>query len=390
MKQINIENQSNKKNIYEVILLCLYYVLASAYIPLCSFLHLGEIALSAISLAVCVLGILALSRIAGGFKTILGYVLILGIFIFLGGSLIPVGIISAFITAVCVLAHLLLKSYSPFLWGLPVIPFIISVVTVGSAASAAVSLAAFPAALGLAWSVKDKVGRVSAVCRISAGICVIAVAAFLCAVHSAYGEISFSTCKQLIESFRSTVSSILITAANEMQSSLGYDSQLINLEQTVSYAVSVAFNVLPALVIILSNVVAYVIHSLFLSAHFNTAEERKDARPMIAFEMSTVSAVVFLVSLVLSAVLSAGKWALYGAVAENLMIILIPGLVLTALAGLRVLTMRKGPSCLGTLIYLGAIFMIASLSPLVLIAASIAGAVLVILTQVAKSKAQKK
>ena len=71
------------------------------------------------------------------------------------------------------------------------------------------------------------------------------------------------------------------------------------------------------------------------------------------------------------------------------MLILIPGLILTALAGIRMLTMRKGPSCLGTLVYMGSIFLIASLSPAVIIAASVLGAILIIITNIAKAKAEK-
>ena len=390
MKQTDKKQRKDKgAKTAELLLLGLYYVLACAYIPLCSFLGIDEIIVSAISLAVCVLGLFAMSRIAGTFKAVAGYAIILGIFIFFGGSLIPAGMFAAFAVSACVYAHLLLKHSSPFLWGLPAIPVIVTLVTVGTPAAAVISLASLPSALALAWSIKHQVGRVGAICRISAGTCIVAVLAFLFAVYSSYGEITLSICKDVIDSAKTMTADILIAAIHDMESALGSQAQLINIDETVSYTVGVVFNVLPAMLIICANLVAYIIHSMMLSIEYVTVEDKKQALPMMTFDMSIVSAVVFLVSLALSLFLSSEKTAIYGAVAENLMIVLIPGLILTALAGLRVFIMRKAPSCLGTLLYMGAIFMIASLNALVLIAAAVAGAILIIAANIAKAKAER-
>ena len=344
---------------------------------------------AAISLAVCVLGLFAMGRAAGTFKAVIGYAIILGIFVFFGGGLTFVGMFAAFSTAVCIYAHLLLKRPSPFLWGLPAIPLVITMLTVGTATSAVISVATLPAALALVQSVKTKAGRVGAICRISAGICAVALLAFLCAVYSAHGDITLTACKSVIDSAKVTVSDTLAAAAHEMESILGADATLVNIDSTIDYAVGIVFNVLPAVLIICANLIAYILHSMILSIEYVTLEDKKEALPMMSFEMSIVSAIVFLISLVLSFVLISDKTALYGAVAENLMLILVPGLILTALAGLRAFAMRKGPSCLGTIVYMGAIFMIASLNAFVLIAASVAGAVLIIAANIAKARSEK-
>lgn len=381
--------ESNATALAETLLLCLYYVLACTYIPLCSFLGINETVVSAISLAVCVLGLFALSRAAGTFKAIVGYAIILGIFVFFGGGITLAGIFAAFSTAACIYAHLLLKRPSPFLWGLPAIPFVIALLTVSTATAAVVSLATLPASLTLVWAIKDKAGRVGAICRISTGICAIAILAFLCSVYSAYGEITLTACKDAIDASKIAVSDILTSTAHDMENALGTEATLINIDGTIDYAVGIVFNVLPAVLVICANLIAYILHSMMLSIECVTLEDKKEALPMMSFEMSIVSAIVFLISLVLSFVLTSEKTALYGAVAKNLMLILVPGLILTALAGLRAFAMRKGPSCLGTIVYMGAIFLIASLNAFVLIAASIAGAVLIILANIAKAKADK-
>lgn len=380
----------DKKPIAERLALCLYFVLACSYVPLCLFLGINSAVAGAISLAVCVLGIFAMSRAAGTFKAVIGFAIILGLFLFFGGSLVPAGIFSAFASATCIYAHLHLRSPSPFLWGLPIIPLIITLLTVGSLSAAAISLITLLPALALVYSVKKGISRVGAICRISAGICAITVVTFLLAVYSSYGEVSFASVKQTVDTAKEATTQLLIAVAHEAESALGASDAIpVNIEETVSYATGIAFNVLPAIIVIFANVIGYILHSMMLSIEYVSLEDKKKALPMMTFEMSVVSAIVFLSSLVLSLILTSGKTELYGAAAQNVMFILIPGLVLTALGGLRVLTMKKGPSCLGTLVYMGVIFLIASLNAFVLIAVSVAGAILIIASHVARARSEK-
>ncbi len=389
MKSVN----SNNKNTSVVqtanaLLLGLYYVLACVYIPLCAFLDLNVTIVSLISLAVCVLGVAVMARAAGTFKAVLGYAIILGIFIFLGGNLLAVGMFSAFATAVCVFTHLQLNFPSPFIWGLPAIALIVALLVTRSLAAAVVSLATLPAAIALAGAIKEKAGKVGAICRISFGICISVTAVFICAVYTEYGGVSFELCRQAIDRAREISIELVKLTAEQMESMTGTSFMAFE-DENIAYAVSVIFNVLPAIVIIVANVVSYIIHSMFLSIRFSSLEDKKQALPMLSFQMSLASAIVFLLSLVITFVSSLEGTVVWGVVAQNVMLILIPGLILTALAGIRMLTSRKGPSCLGTLVYMGTIFLIATLSPAVIIAASVLGAILIIITNIAKAKAEK-
>lgn len=389
MKSVNSNNKNtNSVQTANALLLGLYYVLASVYVPLCAFLDLDVTVVSFISLAVCVLGVAVMTRAAGTFKAVLGYAVILGAFIFLGGNLLAVGMFSAFATAVCIFAHLQLNFPSPFIWGLPAIALIVTLLVTRSLAASVISLAALPAAIALTGAIKEKAAKVSSICRISFGICISVAAVFLCAVYTEYGSVSFELCRQAIDTAREVTVEFVKLTAEQMESMMETSFMAFE-DENIAYAVSVIFNVLPAIVIIVANVVSYVIHSMFLSIRFISLEDKKQALPMLSFEMSLASAIVFLVSLVITFVSSLEGTVVWGAVAQNVMLILVPGLILTALAGIRMLTVRKGPSCLGTLVYMGSIFLIATLSPVVIISASVLGAILIIITNIAKAKAEK-
>ncbi len=350
---------------------------------------MGEWLSLAAAIALCVLGGAALSRMAGSFKPIAGFAIVVAIFVFLGGAVLPMALLVAFASASCIYAGLLLERKSWIRWILPAIPLVIAGVLTRSPSGALFALATVPCSAMLALSINKKYDRVGAICRISAGICGFAAAIFAVGVYSFAGELSLSAARDLIDSAKTGLTLMLDGAMTEMSEMLGGELAGLDVTNVTELAVSAVFNLLPAIVITLANIAAYVIHSLFMSVYFTTDEQRKQALPMMAFEMSLTSAVVYIAALILSLVLVSDGAALYGTAAENVMLVLAPGLILTALAGIRVLTLRKGPSCLGTLLYLGVIFMLASLSPYVIMAVALVGAVLTVVAHIVKSKVKK-
>lgn len=368
----------------DTLLLCLYFVTACTYIPLALFLNMGEWLLGVISLSVCLLSTAMLTRVAQSFRSVLGYSVILLVFIFFGGSLLPVGLLAAFTSAACVYAYLILKRPSPFLWGLPVIPLVISLFLIGSVWGAVASVSVLPCALLLSYAVRKQMGRVGAVCHISFGICAVTVLFFAAAVYSIYGELSMANAKALIDAMRAHMIAALESVSAEMAQMMELEGSGIDLSSYITAAVTAAFNLLPAIIITVANLVAYMTHSAFLGIYCKTDEERKAALPMLAFDMSLVSAVVFLACTVFAVVSVSDRLALWRTSAENMMVVLAPGLILTALGALRMLTARKGPSCLGTLVYMFVIFLLISFSLPAIIITSVAGAVVVILAHIAK------
>ncbi len=363
-------------------LLFLYFIAACVYISLALTLNVGEWLLATVSLAFCLIGTAVLARIAGSFKRVLGYSMIILIFVFFGGSLLPVGLLAAFTSAVCVYTYLLLRRPSPFLWGIGAVPLVISVLVVKSMLAAILSLAPLPCALLLAYSVKKGFDRVRSVCYLSFGICLPIVLCFIAAINSIYGEVSFAVAKSLIDALREQIVLTLSAVSDQMTELVDLGSA--DMSSYIVSAVNAAFNLLPAILITLANLIAYMIHSAFLSIYCKDEETRTSALPMLAFDMSLTSAIVFILSLICALALVSDSTALWRTAAENMLVILAPGLILTALGALRMLTSIKGPSCLGTLVYLFVIFMLVSFSlPAILITAT-AGAVVIILAHVSK------
>ena len=171
---------------------------------------------------------------------------------------------------------------------------------------------------------------------------------------------------------------------------MGIEMSSTDMRTVIDAAVGTMFNLLPGLLITLCNVVAYVIHSKYLTVCYpDPKKSRDELAPMLEFDISLTSAIVYIVAVIATFVLVTGGSALYGAVAENIVIVLAPGLILVALGGIRELIAKKGPSCLGTLIYFGVIFLLATLSIYAIIGVALAGAVLIILAYVSDYKKRK-
>ncbi len=380
-------NKDDKHRLLTFVLLCAYYILSCMYLPLATLISLGTWLSAASALGVCVLSGVVLAKIAGSFKPFVFYAVTVALFAVFGGSFLPMSLLVAFVTGTCVYAYLINEKYSSFIYILPAIAPIVCVFAIGGVMGAVLALLNLPAAAFLAFSIKSKHSRISAVCRISVGICAMLVALLAVSVYKYAGAISISALKTSINAARAYLISAMSTVVNEMSTVLGMDIASLGAENLPELLVGSLFNLLPGIIIMASNILAYIIHSLYLSANYSlTPERRKESLPMLAFDMSVVSATVYILALILSLVLTSGASALYGTAAQNILLILAPGLVMTALAGVRVLSMHKGPSCLGTLLYFALIFMIASLSPIVIAMVALGGAILIIISHIARAK----
>ena len=97
------QTQNNSPTFSLDLLLCsLFYVLACAYVPLAIYLPMLEWVSAVLALGICVAGIFVLYRIARTFTAVASYAIILGIIILFGGTLLPIGMFSAFVAATCV------------------------------------------------------------------------------------------------------------------------------------------------------------------------------------------------------------------------------------------------------------------------------------------------
>ena len=385
----NIKNKKNKRadgklSTGDIIALCLYYVAACCYIPAVLFLDIGQSIITVAALVMCILSTAIMAKAAGSWKRVAGYTVVVFLIVFLFGAVLPVSLFTAFTSAVCIYALLLTKYRSPLLWGLPLLPLAVSLVFIGGAVGAFISVATLPCTLMLTYSASKRLDRISTICRMSFGVCAVILVGFLLTL---YGKISIEITRDFMDAMRTAITSSLISATDKMAELMNStDIPLGDLNTYVAVAVSSTFNLLPAIIIVTANVLCYFSHSMFLGLYAVTDEEKKELVPMLTFDMSIISAIVYLTALVLSFALVSDKVALWGAVAENMMLILAPGLILTALGALRMLTTRKGPSCFGSIIYMLVIFSLLSLSAPTIIIVSAAGAVVIIISHIARRK----
>ncbi len=383
------QNNNTKKRSKTVtfVVSAVFYVLSCIYLPLALFANMG-IWFSAVSaLGICVFAAFALSGISGSFKPFVGYALIVALFTFSGGMFLPMSLLVAFASGCVVYAYLLISKLSAAVWGLPVAAAVMAGLLTQSPIGICLSLGSLPASAILALVIKNKTPRVSAVCRISAGICLSVVVSLCVGIYAVQGKVNAEVIKGIVDYSKQQMSLILTDMFSQMQSMLGDMLVSIDFESFITVLVSTVFNLLPAIIITAANIIAYIIHSLYISSQYTMSKEAHDsAKEMLTFDMSIISAVLYILSLVLAFTLISPELALWGTVAENLLLILVPGLVLTALACIRAMSVAKGPSCLGTLIYFGVIFLVIGLNPVALVCVALAGAVFIILSHISKFK----
>ncbi len=384
---LNLKNKkSGKHSVVTTVILALCFIVSSLYIPVSLCVTLGEWLTLALALAVGVLCIAALTRAAGSFRAVAGFSVTVTILAFFGGAFLPLALFVSFMAASVMYAYLFDNANRWLVYPLPLIPAIAAFFVSGSVWGALVCLASAVCGLTLSYCTKKKLDRAQAICRLSASLCLFAVLLVGIAVYYRSGNISAAAFRSLIDEAKATSELMLKDVLADMQAVLGAQLGGFDTESIISMLVSSVFNLLPAIIITAANIISYFAHSLWLSVKYTTQEDKKQALPQLALNMTPVSAAVYTVALVLSLILTDGSAALYGAAAENMLLILCPGLVLTALAGIRALTSAKGPSCLGTLLYFGLIFALATLSPIVILATALVGAVLILISTFSKKK----
>jgi cytochrome bd-type quinol oxidase subunit 2 len=142
---------------------------------------------------------------------------------------------------------------------------------------------------------------------------------------------------------------------------------------------SLTFNLSPAIVITALNLLSFMLHSFTASMITHGEKDQEKLIALYAFKMSTASAVIFLVFLVLYAMLADEGKAALSMAALNIVIILIPGLLYTTLMMLKRLTHQKKASCFGFILYLGAIALLVFLPQYSVIGGAIIGAAILII-----------
>ncbi len=383
------KNIKTDRSPLKIIFLSLYVVLAASYIPLSMIIDLGAIGTTVLAYAFCALSFFAIAYAASSFKGALGYGLSMVVLTFVGFTSFAVAIFAAFVSVSCVYAYLLIKQRTPVLYGIPAIAPLVVLLVTKNPAFALLALLWIPISLLLVYTVKKKLARVSAICHISLGICLAVVSVLVLVILATYKSLTVTS----IRSFVETIRVFGITTMTEMfgEFSEMFEQMQVDFSRLIALSVTVALYIIPALIITVANVCAYIMHATLITVCYSKEEDNKEALPMLSFDMSLVSAIVFLIAasyLFLTLLFATDINAMFVAVTGNIAIILAPGLILTALAALKAFTAKKGPSCFGTILYVGVIFMLCSLSPIAIIACAVSGAVIIVLARISKWRAE--
>ena len=383
--------KKEKPSLFDRLLLCFIFLAASVYLPLILFHPLPSEARDGFSILICALSILAQVRLSKKIGSGIGHAILL----FLVGSLLggaqTAAVVGATVSCACIFCWLSLTTASPLLIALPLLSYAGATVAIGSPFSGALALISMPLALLLLFSVRTLRPKVSAVCLISLGILVSAAVAAVLYLLLAHNGISMELIRETVDSLRELLTAEIAARLSLLGEELG---DLLSTDAAhPEYARILAnevINHLPAILILLCNGIALITHSTMMRILLSVELPKERLAPLVVFDMSATSAVVFLASLFLSLAADGPELALMGAVCENLYLILIPGMILTLWMYLNVWLLAKAPSCFGLLLYLAIPLLVIQLPSVLLPLAAVIGAVLLLIGKIRRRTLQKK
>ena len=373
------QNKNNKYSAYQSFLGAVIYAVLLAYIPTLFLCDLSNIAFEAYSIAAVALFAFSLYKLTSSKRALISFIVPAGILLLLGGSFVVFAVIVSAISSIALLACLLYKADSLAARAFPIIVtvavYLVISLASGSFELSAICFAALPAAITLALCLAAKTPRVSTVCRVS--VALFAPLAILFAVwFFLFNGGDISRLLALIDQAKSFLTDMY--AGGMIAIGMAEDTP-----ETFTFAkssVTLLFNLLPALVITALNIAAYILQSFTATMIATEDTDKETMISLYAFKMSTGSAVVFFVFLILYAVFfDEGRDDLAMA-ALNVVVILIPGLINTTLVTIKRLTFLKQASCFGVVIYIGAIMLLINKPEFSIIGASIIGAAILVIS----------
>ena len=172
------------------------------------------------------------------------------------------------------------------------------------AACSLISLSYIPVGVTLFGVFKLKKQRVPSVASLSICMGLILVALLALSIYSSTGSLSADTVKEFFASFRAELLAQTTDAINVALEELSLEINTDALFELMDLAITLTLNLLPAIVAICLFVISFVAHSLYISIISRTIEDKSEITNAITFNMSVISAVIFLVAYVASIILS--------------------------------------------------------------------------------------
>ena len=377
-------------------LLLTFYIIAAAVFSSVTLLS-GNVITSEylsllLSVAMPIVGIAICTKLTAGIKPLVPYCIITAIILLMGADIRVSSAIAVLMLLFTASAYLMRNKF----WWLSVLAaagtFAIAYVLTESLLLCLASIVFLPVSLALYLSFEKKMQRVGAVCAMSTTLGIAIILLFLAFIYKTEGAVSFDILRSFFDALKSelivTVTNALVLASEQLEAGISTPDAL---EITTS-AVTLIFNLLPAVLTVLLFIVSYVTHSLYISVISHTVDDNKEIIHAISFKMSVTSAILFLVAFFVALILDYEGEGMYAAAAQNIYMMLFPGLSLITFGFFGSLTKKKGASCLTSLIYFaifGLVLFIpriaAEIAAAVISISAFVGAVLVIISAI-KSK----
>lgn len=356
-----------------------FYLLSAIGLALSLSGRFGERGTLLLGVGLTALSMAAQARLARSAANALGHIVTLALIAFFLGSPVLAGILGATLSACCSFACFCRWGGRAFAPALPLLSFLLSALILRDPILGALSLTVLPPALTLLLCLRKRTSRIPAICRLSVTLLAVALPTVGYFLYRHLGSLSYSALRLFLDEVRLGATAALTEALELTGTPLG-----VNVDAAV-YAdtmVSALFNVLPALTVIGAMLISYGIHTAALRCLIGQGEDKEILGKMLSFDMSLVSALLYFAALLLSLILVSEQTALFGAVAQNVYLILAPGMLMTAWIAMNALLFSRAPSCLSTLLYFGVVFLLFQFPTIMLPLASAFGAGVVILGRI--------
>ena len=246
----------------------------------------------------------------------------------------------AFATSVGTGAFLLKTTRSPYLISMIPASYLLAYLSGGSALAALISLSVFPVITVLSVFFKGDRGRINVICRVSASILAIGAIAAVAYIITSQRSLT-------LEAINSTTSGIFdrilehytaeYASMADRYSALGIESPSAADIRLYTLAV---YRLLPSMIVIAANVISFISYQLKVSLLNESGQRKHLTRFSLSFSMSWISALIFIVAYFVTMITSSAGDDKIALVAENIYMILLPGLVFTGI--LALLGRREG------------------------------------------------
>lgn len=285
------------------------------------FLHIQAVAVGIV--AVC--SVFLIAAAARKVATVGLLILLIGFFGTSGIS--ATALVLTMIVGTGVLARLLEKCRSPFLWAIPIVAFALVAIITRDLLSSAYALCYALPALALYLSFSKGASRVGAICLTSTAVFVSVAAFVLAFLYKSTGSLDPAPLYDFSMEIREQLAKMLMELQIQLPEG---DVAPFLTELDAQNIASLAVSLFPALLIISCNAVAFFAQKLLFLLVQRAGEIEKLNSRMLALIMSPYAGAIFILSFFISTLAAmSSDYALINTVCQNIFLIFIPGLAVS-------------------------------------------------------------